>query len=139
MHLYESPLQLTSHPWRQKIGVHNRPRYIRIRVITGRVITRRDCNMNKYYYNHTQHQMFGTKNKAIQQIKIEDIALSNASSFESNTLKHYFFDKTAIIQIQFCYWTKSNAFTNRSWFSCRLISGTMKLLSIVGPTRQLCI
>ena len=28
---------------RQKFGVHDRPHYIRIRVITGRVITRRDC------------------------------------------------------------------------------------------------
>ena len=40
--------------------------------------------------------MLDTKSKAIQQIKIEDIALSNTTSFESNTLKHYLFDKTAI-------------------------------------------
>ena len=58
-------------------------------------------NMNKYIYNHTKNQMFDTKLKAIQQIKIEDIALSNTIGFESNTLKHYFFDKTAIIQISY--------------------------------------
>ena len=38
--------------------------------------------------------MLDTKSKAIQQIKIEDIALSNTTGLESNTLKHYFFDKT---------------------------------------------
>ena len=59
-------------------------------------------NMNKYDYNHTQNQMLYTKSKAIQQIKIEDTALINTTGFESNTLKHYFFDKTAIIQIQYC-------------------------------------
>ena len=58
--------------------------------------------MNKYDYNHTQNQMLDTKSKAVQQIKIEDIALSITSCIESNTLKHYFFDKTAITQIQ--YW-----------------------------------
>ena len=47
-------------------------------------------------------KMLYTKSKAIQQIKIEDIALSNTTCFESNTLKHYLFDKTAIIQIQYC-------------------------------------
>ena len=41
-------------------------------------------NMNKYDYNHTQNQMLDTKSKAIQQIKIEVIALSNTSCFESN-------------------------------------------------------
>ena len=46
--------------------------------------------------------MLYIKNKAIQQIKIEDIALSNTTCFESNTLKHYLFDRTAIIQIQYC-------------------------------------
>ena len=48
--------------------------------------------------------MLDTNSKAIQQIKrrIEDIALSNTTGFGSNTLKHYFFDKTAIIQIQCC-------------------------------------
>ena len=58
-------------------------------------------NINKYDYNHTQNQMLDTKSKAIQHLKIEDIALSNTIGFESNTLKHYF-DKTAIIQIQNC-------------------------------------
>ena len=58
--------------------------------------------MNKYDYNHTQNQMLDTNSKAIQQIEIEDIALNNTIGFESNTLKHYFFDKTAIIQIQYC-------------------------------------
>ena len=56
-------------------------------------------NMNKY--NYIQIQMLDTKRKEIQQIKIEDIA-SNTIGFESNTLTHYFFDKTAIIQIQYC-------------------------------------
>ena len=46
--------------------------------------------------------MLHTNSKAIQQIKIEDIALSNTIGFESNTLKHYLFDKTAIIQIKYC-------------------------------------
>ena len=50
----------------------------------------------------TQHQMFDTKSKGIQRIEIEDIAFSNTIGFESNTLEHYFFDKTAIIQIQYC-------------------------------------
>ena len=59
-------------------------------------------DMNKYDYSHTQNQMLDTKSKAIQQIKNEDITLSNIIGFESNTLKHYFIDKTAIIQIQ--YW-----------------------------------
>ena len=59
-------------------------------------------SMNKYDYDHTQKQMLDTKSKAIQQIKIEDIALSNTIGSESNTLKHYFFDKTEIIQIQYC-------------------------------------
>ena len=54
-------------------------------------------DMNKYDY--TQNQMLDTKSKAIQRIKIH-IALNNTIGFESNTLKHYFFDKTAIIQIQ---------------------------------------
>ena len=63
-------------------------------------------NMNRYDYNHIQNQMFDTKSKAIQQIKIEDIAHSNTIGFESNTLKHYFFDKTAIIQIQYCLMDK---------------------------------
>ena len=36
-------------------------------------------NMNKFDYNHTQNQMFDTKSKPIQQIKIEDIALGNTS------------------------------------------------------------
>ena len=57
--------------------------------------------MNKYDYNHTQNEMLDTKSKALQQIKIEDIALSNTIGFESNTLKHYFFGKTAIVQIQY--------------------------------------
>ena len=56
-------------------------------------------NMKKYDYNHTQNEMLDTKSKAIQQIKIEDIALSNTICFESNTLTHYF-DKTAVIQNQ---------------------------------------
>ena len=47
-------------------------------------------------------KILDTKSKAMQQIKIEDITLSNTTGLESNTLKHYFFDKTAIIQIQ--YW-----------------------------------
>ena len=59
-------------------------------------------NMNKYDYNHTQNQMLDTNSKAMQQIKIEDIALSNTTRLESNTLKHHFYDKTAIIQIQYC-------------------------------------
>ena len=46
--------------------------------------------------------MLDTKSKAIQQIKIEDIALGNTTGLESNTLKHYFFDKTAITQIKYC-------------------------------------
>ena len=46
--------------------------------------------------------MLDTKSKAIQQIKIEDIALSNTTGLESNTLKYYLFDKTAIIPIQYC-------------------------------------
>ena len=58
------------------------------------------ANMNKYDNDHTQNQLLDTKSKAIQQVKIEDIALNNTTEFESNTLKHYFFDKTAIIQIQ---------------------------------------
>ena len=58
-------------------------------------------DMNKYDYGPTQNQMLDTKSKAIQQIKIEDTALSNTTGFESNTLKHYFIDKTAIIQIQY--------------------------------------
>ena len=63
-------------------------------------------NMNKYDYNHTQNQMVCTKSKAVQHVKIEDIALSNTIAFESNTLKYYFFDRTTIIPIQFAYWTK---------------------------------
>ena len=59
-------------------------------------------NMNKYDYNHTHNQMLDTKSKTKQQIKIEDIALSNIIGFGSNTLKYYFFDKTAIFQIQYC-------------------------------------
>ena len=59
-------------------------------------------NMNKYYYNYIKIQVLDTKSKAIQHIKIEDIALSNTIGFECNTLKHYFFDKTAIIQILCC-------------------------------------
>ena len=66
------------------------------------------CNMNKCDYNHIENQMLDTKSKAMQQIKIEDIALSNAVGFESSTLKHYFFDKTAIIQIQYCLLDKNN-------------------------------
>ena len=52
-------------------------------------------NMNKYDYNHTKNKMLDTKCKAIRQIKTEDIALSNNNTigFESNTLKHNFFDK----------------------------------------------
>ena len=65
-------------------------------------------NMNKYDHNHTQNQMLYTKSKAIQQIKVEDIALSNTIGFESNTLEHYFCDKTAIIQIQHCLLEKKN-------------------------------
>ena len=64
-------------------------------------------NMNKHDYNHTQNQMHDTKSKAIQQIKIEDVALSNTFGFKSNILKHYFFDKTAIIQIQYCLLDKN--------------------------------
>ena len=45
--------------------------------------------------------MLDTKRKTRQQITIEDIALSNIIGFESNTLKYYFFDKTATIQIQY--------------------------------------
>ena len=59
-------------------------------------------DVNKYDYNHTKNQMLDIKSKALQQIKVEDIALSNTSCFESNTLKHYFFDKPAITQIQYC-------------------------------------
>ena len=98
--------------------------------------------------------MLYTKSKAIQQIKIEDIALSNTIRFESNILKHYFFDKIAVIQIKtkYClyYWTKNNmnlldsrrlpdwAQPYRSWFACCLSWGTGKLMSIVGPTCWLC-
>ena len=46
--------------------------------------------------------MLDTKSKAVQQIKIEDTALGNKTGLESTTSKHYFFDKTAIIQIQYC-------------------------------------
>ena len=65
-------------------------------------------NMNKYDYNYAQNQMLDTKSKAIQQIKIENIALSNIIGFERNTLKHYFFDKTAFTQIQYCLLDKNN-------------------------------
>ena len=58
-------------------------------------------NMNKYDYNHTQNQMADTKSKAIQQIKIEDIELSNKNGFESNTLKHY-------SRFSIAFWTKNN-------------------------------
>ena len=58
--------------------------------------------MNKYDYNLSQNEMLDTKIKAIQQIKIADIALNNTIRFESNTLKHYFFDKTTNIQNQCC-------------------------------------
>ena len=70
-------------------------------------------NMNKYDYNHTQNQMLDTKSKAIQQIKIEDITLSNTIGLESNTLKHYFFDKTTIMQIQYCLLDKKQYEFNR--------------------------
>ena len=43
-------------------------------------------NMNTYDYNHIHNQMLDTKSKAMQQIKIEDIAHSNTIGFESNTL-----------------------------------------------------
>ena len=65
-------------------------------------------NINKYDYNRTQNQMLDIKSKAIQQIKIEDTTFSNTIGFESNTLKHYFFEKTAIIQIQYCLLDKNN-------------------------------
>ena len=54
-------------------------------------------SVNKYDYNHTQNKMLDTKSKAMQQIKIEDVAFNNTNGFESNILKHYFFDKTTII------------------------------------------
>ena len=72
-------------------------------------------SMDIYDYNHTQNKMIDTKIKAIQHIKIEDIAFNNTIGFESNTLKHSFFDETAIIQNQYClalghrlwlYWKK---------------------------------
>ena len=65
-------------------------------------------NMNKYDYNHIQNQMLDTKSKAIQQIKIEVIALSNTIVFESNTLKHYFLTliKQQSSRFNVAYWTK---------------------------------
>ena len=65
-------------------------------------------NMNRYDYNHTQNQMLDAKSKAIQQIKIEEIAaLSNTIGFESNTLKHYFFDQKRSSRFSIAYWTKT--------------------------------
>ena len=64
--------------------------------------------MNKYDYNCTQNKMLDTNSKVVQQIKIEDIALSNTIDFESNTVKHYIFDKIAIIQIQYCLLDKKH-------------------------------
>ena len=95
-------------------------------------------NMNKYDYNHTQNQMLDTKRKAMQQIKIEDIALSNTSCFESNTLKHYFFDKTGqktmnllivVVCLLFDLGTGIAGPTRRAY--------TQGLHA--GPTRRLCI
>ena len=45
-------------------------------------------SMNKYDNNRTKNKTFDIKRKAIQQIKIEDIALNSTIGFESNTLKH---------------------------------------------------
>ena len=59
-------------------------------------------------YNHTQNQIIDTKSKVKQQIKIEDVSPSNTTGFESNTLKHYLVDKTAIIQIHYCLLDKNN-------------------------------
>ena len=78
-------------------------------------------NMNKYDYKHTQNKMLYTERKPIQQIQIKDITLSNTIGLESNTLKHYFFNKTAIIQIQYCLLDKNN----------------MNLLDSVQPNRGL--
>ena len=65
-------------------------------------------NMNTYDYNHAQNKMHVTKSKAN---KIEEITLSNTTDFESNTWKLYFFDKTAIIQIQYCLLDKNNIYS----------------------------
>ena len=64
-------------------------------------------NMNKYDYNHTQNQMLDTKSKAIQQIKIEDTALSNTIGLESNTLQRSLI-KQQSSRFSIAYWTKNN-------------------------------